>query len=392
MKTDCLRLLRINAVVYGLAVFPFLWRIFCPLYFVVTFHSVSSLFVMKAKLKDVAALAGVAPNTASTILNRRSNSWASKETEQRVFDAAKTLGYTPSRAALALRLGRYQAIGLVIPDLHNPFYTTLASLLEQRLRSSGYDMVLEQVRGGRNASAATSILERQVDGAVYVDSDMRAYRAFVAKNPKLGRPAVSVTSRRPDVPEVDTVMVDFTRGFTDAIDQLYKLGHRRFVFLSALSQGQDGGDRPHLFESLLHARGVPQQDIHCIHCQPDWKNVHSAFRDFVRDNRGRLPTALVAINDLSAIAAMRAACEEGLRVPEDLSVVGVDNIEIGSYLTKQLSTIEQPLQQMADTAAELLLARLNPPQADGEETPVAVVRELGVRFIGRETTAPARAE
>ena len=79
---------------------------------------------MRARLKDVAAKAGVAPNTASTILNRRPNSWASKETEQRVFDAAKELGYRPSRAALGLRMGSFKTIGLVIPDLHNPYYTT----------------------------------------------------------------------------------------------------------------------------------------------------------------------------------------------------------------------------------------------------------------------------
>lgn len=343
---------------------------------------------MKAKLKDVAALAGVAPNTASTILNRRSNSWASKETEQRVFDAAKKLGYTPSRTALALRLGRYQTIGLVIPDLHNPFYTTLADLLEQAFRSAGYDMILEQARSGRSESAVTAILDRQVDGVVYVDSDMRAHQALLRKSAASGRHAVALTSRRPQPQLMDTVMVDFTHGFSDAIHHLYGLGHRRFAFLAALSQGQDGGERPQLFETLLRQRGIPQQDYHVIHCDQDWQSAHAAFRDFLQLYRKALPTALIAINDLSAIAAIRAAGEAGIRVPEDLSVVGVDNIQLGSYLTRQLSTIEQPLAQMAASAAELLLERLNPRDKDTLREPV--LRELGVSFIAKETTAAAR--
>lgn len=350
---------------------------------------------MKAKLKDVAALAGVAPNTASTILNRRSNSWASKETEQRVFDAAKTLGYKPSRAALALRLGRYRTIGLVIPDLHNPFYTTLADLLEERFRAAGYDMIMEHARADieRERHCFTSILERQVDGVVYVVSDVQAHLDFFAKASGGSRPVVALTSQRVKTLGVDTVLLDFTPGFAEAIDTLYRLGHRDYVFLSALAKGQDHSERPRLFEQLLRERGIPAGQMDIVRCDHNWESARTAFKAFLQERgnlqghgNSRRPTALIAINDLSAIAAMRAACELGLRVPEDLSVVGVDNIRLGAYLPRQLSTIEQPLTQMAAASAELLLERL---ENKGDAIAEPQLREFATTFVPKETTAAA---
>ena len=97
----------------------------------------------KIRLKDVAAAAGVAVNTASTILNRRPNSWASKETEERVFKAASELGYRPNRAALGLRIGRFNAVGLLVADINNPFYTAFAHFLTLEAERQGYDVVIE---------------------------------------------------------------------------------------------------------------------------------------------------------------------------------------------------------------------------------------------------------
>ena len=96
----------------------------------------------KIRLKDVAERAGVAVNTASTILNRRPNSWASKETEERVFLAAKDLGYRPNRAAVALRSGRFNTVGLLIADLENPFYTHFSRVFGNEISGRGYDLVI----------------------------------------------------------------------------------------------------------------------------------------------------------------------------------------------------------------------------------------------------------
>src|SRR5688572_10183416 len=138
---------------------------------------------MKVRLKDVAARAGVAINTASTILNRRPNSWASKETEERVFRAAQELGYKPNRAAVALRSGKFNSIALLIPDLHNPFYCAFADLLEREAEKRNYDLLVESWRTDldRERHCLEDIVDREVDGVAAMLSDNPPHRAFLAE-------------------------------------------------------------------------------------------------------------------------------------------------------------------------------------------------------------------
>src|SRR5690606_34358155 len=127
----------------------------------------------RVRLKDVAERAGVAVNTASTILNQRPNSWASKETEARVFEAAKELGYRPSRTARALQSGRYNSICLLIPDLTNPFFATLADELEVAVEERGYSLLVENSRTSlvREKRLFAELADMEVDGAITYLSD-----------------------------------------------------------------------------------------------------------------------------------------------------------------------------------------------------------------------------
>lgn len=315
---------------------------------------------MRARLIDVAARAGVAPNTASTILNNRPDSWASKETRERVLLAAKELNYRPSKAAVAVRLGRFNTIGLVVPDLHNPFYPVLADYLDQAVQAHGYDLIIEHTRNdlASEQHCFRSILERQVDGAALIVSDPDLHRPFLAELARHGPPAVALASK-PDRPlPVDSVVSDFSKGFAQAIDYLLRLGHRRFAFLCALAKGQDDGRRPELYRSLLGARGIPSEDIFFVRCEHHIASARDAFRDLLGQTSGRRPTALIALNDLSAIGAMRAAAEAELGVPGDLSVVGVDNIPLGEFLPVALTTIAQPIKDMVACTAKLLVQRI----------------------------------
>ena len=237
-------------------------------------------YPMRARLIDVAARAGVAPNTASTILNHRPDSWASKETRERVFLAAKELNYRPSKAAQGVRLGRFNTIGLVVPDLHNPFYPVLADYLDQAVSAHGYDLILEH---GRNDLASEqhsfqSILDRQVDGVALIVSDPDLHRPFLTSLAASGPPAVALAAK-PDVAlPVDSVVSDFAEGFAQAIEHLVGLGHRRFAFLCALAKGQDDGRRPELFRSILGTRGIPPENIHFARCEHQIASARSAFR------------------------------------------------------------------------------------------------------------------
>lgn len=315
---------------------------------------------MRARLIDVAARAGVAPNTASTILNNRPDSWASKETRERVLLAAKELNYRPSKAALGVRTGRYNTIGLVVPDLHNPFYPVLADYLDQAIAAHGYDLILEHTRNdlASEQHCFQSILDRQVDGVALIVSDPELHRPFLAGLAKSGPPAVALAAK-PDVPlPIDAVVSDFSQGFAQAIDHLIGLGHRRFAFLCALAKGQDDGRRPELFRSLLGAKGIAAEDIFFVRCEHHIASARDAFRDLLRRTKTKRPTALIALNDLSAIGAIRAAADEALHVPRDLSVIGVDNIPLGEYLPVALTTISQPITEMVACTADLLIQRI----------------------------------
>lgn len=343
---------------------------------------------MRARLIDVAARAGVAANTASTILNNRPDSWASKETRERVLLAAKELNYRPSKAALGVRLGRYKTIGFVVPDLHNPFYPVLADFLDQAVAAHGYDLILEHSRNDLAAEqhCFESILDRQVDGVALIVSDPELHRPFLARLALSGPPAVALAAK-PDVAlPIDSVVSDFSEGFAQAVDHLLALGHKRFAFLCALAKGQDDGNRPELFRTLLGTKGIAPENISFVRCEHHIASARDAFRDLLRQTKTKRPTALIALNDLSAIGAMRAAADEKLSIPRDLSVIGVDNIPLGAYLPVALTTISQPIQDMVMRTANLLIQRI-----EGKAAARPSQTIFPTELVVRESTAkPAR--
>lgn len=343
---------------------------------------------MKARLKDVAEMAGVAPNTASTILNRRPNSWASKATEERVFRAAEKLNYRPSRAALGLRLGSFRTVGVVIPDIFDPFYNTFADLLEQHMREADYDLIIESTRNDLEYEphCLDSILERQIDAVVYFVGDLDRHLKFIKKAEKMGKKVVGLTADSGETPfPFDSVEIDFTPGLREAVTHLIQLGHRSFAFLSALAKGQKAGDRPILFDQLLREHGIPFEDRHFIDCAHDMESAKGSFGAFLDRIGDRSPTALIAINDLSAISAMRAARERKMRIPEDLSVIGINNIPIGNFLMCRLTSIAQPIDEMAKATAEILLQRLENKSEATADQPIA--RRFRGKLVVKESTS-----
>jgi LacI family transcriptional regulator len=343
------------------------------------------VFVQKTRLKDVAALAGVAVNTASTILNRRPNSWASKATEERVFRAAAELGYKPNRAAQALRVGRFNAIAVVIADLHNPFYSAFADALEDVAGDQGYDVLIETWRNDlrRERRVLDELENRQVDGIAAFLSDPGAHGAYLSMIARQQTPFVVLSNTGEEPLPVDAGLADFEGGLSSALGALLERGHRRIGYISALADGQYAGRRPELFRRLLIERGLGELDFSVVDCAP---TVDSARRAAAAMLKGeRRPTAIVALNDLSAIGVMRAAVDAGLRIPQDISVVGADDIPLGSFLPVSLSTIAQPITEMARFAAGQLIARIEAKDYD----PEPLTRIFPTRFIARESIAPA---
>jgi LacI family transcriptional regulator len=334
----------------------------------------------KVRLKDVAERAGVAVNTASTILNRRPNSWASKETEERVFAAAKELGYRPNRAAVALRSGSFKAIGLLVADLENPFYTHFSLVFGNAIAERGYELLIEswQTDLVREKKLLDEVVHRNVDGVVAFMSDLDEHGEFLKQQAKLGFPVVVVGMPGTGEQPVDVVSPDFTTGLRGAAKCLYDHGHRRFCFLAARSQGQRVGGRPAYFQEVIKEFGDTELEI--VACGPSVIEARGAAREVLA--KKERPSAVVALNDLAAIGVMRAAKDLGLRVPEDVSVVGIDGIPMGEQLLVSLSTVAQPHEEMVAKTVELLLARI-----EGDGGPPPQRASFPTRFIQRESVA-----
>ncbi|MCW1885844.1 LacI family transcriptional regulator [Luteolibacter flavescens] len=344
----------------------------------------------RIRLKDVAERAGVAVNTASTILNRRPNSWASKETEERVFQAARELGYRPSKTARALRSGRYHTIGLLIQDLTNPFFSTLADELEAAAEERGYDLLVENCRSSltREKHLLADLEDLEVDGSVLWLSDNEVFRPELTEMAHAKRPVVVLGNGIPETPiPVDAVLSDFSQGLADAVDALCQLGHKRFAFVSALAEGQADGQRPQLFQELLAARGIPAGNIDILRTGHTVESACETFAGFLKTRPDKRPTALLAMNDLAAIGAMRAAIEAGLKIPADLSVVGVDDVPLCSYLPISLTSIRQRYRMITRTAADLLISRIEA----AEEEPLPPRQEVfPTIYTPRESVSPAK--
>jgi LacI family transcriptional regulator len=344
----------------------------------------------RIRLKDVAERAGVAVNTASTILNRRPNSWASKETEARVFQAARELGYRPSKTARALRSGRYHTIGLLIQDLTNPFFSTLADELEAAVEERGYDLLVENCRSSlvREKHLLADLEDLEVDGSVLWLSDNEVFRPELTEMANAKRPVVVLGNGIPEKPiPVDAVLSDFTQGLTDAVDALCQLGHKRFAFVSALAEGQADGQRPRLFQEMLAARGIPAGNIDILRTGHTVESACETFATFLKKRPDKRPTALFAMNDLAAIGAMRAAIDDGLSIPADLSIVGVDDVPLCSYLPITLTSIRQRYRKITRTAADLLISRIESTDA----TALAPRQEIfATVYTPRESVGPAK--
>lgn len=335
----------------------------------------------RVRLKDVAERAGVAVNTASTILNRRPNSWASQATVERVFEAAKELGYRPNRAAVALQSGRFNTIGLLVADLENPFFTHAASLFGEKVEALGYDLVVESWRTDleRERKLLADFGERNVDGVIAFVSNVDSHRELFANQTPAGVPFVVLAMPGAGEVPVDLIMPNFATGLHQAAEALHADGHRRFAFLDARSEGQRVGKRPAIFEEKIDVLDGATLEI--LHSGPTIAEARAAAAPIL--SRADRPTAVVALNDLTAIGIMRAAIDAGLRVPQDVSVVGIDGIPLGEHLTVALSTVVQPYAEFTDKAVEFLTSRI-----EGDTAPPHRA-EFDTRFVPRDSSGPA---
>jgi DNA-binding LacI/PurR family transcriptional regulator len=307
-------------------------------------------------IRDVARHAGVSVATVSRVLN--DVPIVSDDMRERVRDAIARLGYRPSSAARSLSLGRSQAIGVVAPFFTSPSVVERLRGVAHRARDHGYGLMLFDVETGAQRAAAFAEFARRdrVDGLLVIS--LRLFDEDVDALVRDRLPVVMVDCGHPRIPHV---VIDDAHGGELAAEHLLARGHRRIGFVGDEPDGPDGPfgftsseDRRRGFRRALRRAGVrPASELECR--GPHGRTNARELAEALLRRPGR-PTAVFAASDTQAIGVLEAAQSAGLRVPEDLAVIGFDDIEIAEPLG--LSTVRQPLRQSGARGADLLLSAI----------------------------------
>lgn len=312
-------------------------------------------------LRDIAKAAGVSATTVSNVL--RGSKRVRSEVAERVLAVAEQSGYRPNRSARALRTGRTGTLGLIIPDLTNPFFPELAQAIVREARARGFSVSLVDSLEDPDAEEEGIILleEQRIDGAIWVP--VREFRP-------LPFPVVLVDRLAPDQ---DGVGSDHEMGGRLQADLAVTLGHRRVALITG----------PVALESArLRAKGF--LDLASSEMEVVWVAEAPFSEELPRKVRRHLAaggfTLVACGNDLIAIGVLRFLSEIGVAVPEEVSVIGYDDIPLAGVVRPPLTTVRQPLRQIGQEALRLLLRRIEHPQA----SPVQV--RLPVELVLRRST------
>jgi LacI family transcriptional regulator len=303
---------------------------------------------------DVAKLAGVSQSMVSYILNENTNLKISKETRQRVFEAMTRLGYVPNNLARSLRSGQTQTVGLVVPDNSNPFFAEIARQIEDLVFERGFSLILCNTDGDahKESTYVDVLLTKQVDGVILISAN--GSTASLEHLQQSGIPYV-LTDRNIEGVHADLVLVDNLVGGYLATRYLVELGMRRIACISGPVR-TSSGDRVKGYEKALAEAGIDLDPSLIVASTYTIEGGIASMNSLL--DSGPAPDGLFACNDMIALGAMRAAREHGLRVPQDLSVVGFDDIVLAHAIEPQLTTISQPISEIVREVTRLLFVRI----------------------------------
>lgn len=321
---------------------------------------------------DVAAKSGMSKSLVSLALSGSPK--VSDDSKKKILKAAKDLGYRPNAAARSLAARRSKTLGVLILDLHNPVSAEIVDAVQAEIRQYGYSSLL--VTGGDDPflekAEIDTLLQQQIEGLILISHRLtpEALKAIATEVP-----TVTVTREDIEVQHMDSVCNDDVAGAQIAVDHLVGLGHRNIVCLS-------GGDNPVSIsraEGYKHAmkrHGLTERTQIVSGGLTDTAGYSAAKKALEL-----APTALVVANDFAAVGAIAAIEESGLRVPEDISVVGYDGIRLGGLRSVNLTSVAQPLAELGKLAAKSIIERIEKPKSQSKR--IRVASELVVRGTTR---------
>jgi LacI family transcriptional regulator len=331
-------------------------------------------------LRDVARVAGVHPATVSRALNEETRGLVNEETARRVVKAAEKLGYQPNPIARGLKTNQSYTIGVLIPDLTNPLFPPILRGIEDRLETAGYTPLIANTDNDpeRELLDSQTMRARQVDGIIAATArrDHRLHDALL----EAGIELVLVNRRQEELP-VSSATADDRMGMRLSVEHLLSLGHTRIAHLAGPLDYSTGLDRHDSFHETMRAGGL-EPDPELVLVGEGFTESEGArlCEQLIAD--GRRFTAIAAANDLLALGCYDVFADRGVSCPEQVSVVGFNDMPFAARFQPPLTTIHIPHYEIGKAAAQLMLERLQ-----DADTPPREVR-LEPSLIVRESTAP----
>jgi LacI family transcriptional regulator len=327
-------------------------------------------------IEDVAKRAGVSKMTVSRVINN--SGYASRETRERVERAIEELGYVPNLLARSLRFKTTKTIALVLTDITNPYFTTIARGVEDTASEHGFSVIFCNTDESQDEEAKylNVLVQKQVDGMVLVPACCTTESvAFLSDR---AVPFVILDRRIPDA-QVDTVRCDSERGAYELTDHLLEQGHTQIAILSGPAVVTTAADRVEGFQHALRDAGLDSSRVYygAYSVEGGYRTAQRAIAESPR------PTALFAANNFIAFGALRALREHGLRVPDDMALVAFDDLPPTFTIDPFLTVMAQPAYEMGRRATLLLLDRL---AGKGGSDPQEII--LPTALMVRQSSAP----
>jgi LacI family transcriptional regulator len=299
-----------------------------------------------------------------------------------VWRAAAALNYYPNSHARALVSGRSRLLGLIVSDIMNPFFPELIHSFELLATQQGYDLILTSTdyQTTRMVGCVRRMLERKVDGVAIMTSEMDL--GLIKELARRGVPMVFMDVGRVG-PRMSHVLIDYASGIRQAVDHVVELGHRRVAFITGPLDLHSARTRRQAFLDGMRAHRIPPEPRLIREGTHTAEGGQRAMAALLRV--AKMPTAVVCSNDWTAIGALHAIDAAGLRVPEDISLVGFDDIPLASYTHPPLTSIRMSAGDVGSMAFDALFRLIGGERLEGE------IAQVPTRLVLRQSTAkPSR--
>ncbi len=335
---------------------------------------------MPLNIRQVAKLAGVSNATVSRVIN--GSDLVTPETTQRIRRIIQELNFVPNRSAAHFKRGKSQIYGIIVPDLTNPFFMEMVKIFEELLVENDLELLVANTdfHSSRTQRSIHRMLLRRVDGVAFLCSEQQAASLESLVQNRI--PVVTTDHHRTAI-GISDIVVNFRDGMSQIVGHLKELGHQNIGFIGGSEGLATSRDRRDTFLNAVVKFGMSSRDRWIV--AGDYKiSGGTAGMEAILE-QDEVPTAIVTANDLTAIGALRKAHEKGIRIPEDISVTGCDDLEISDIVYPPLTTLRISRRQYAQMLFDAL-------QIGAEElSQPGKVFSLPMQIVIRQSTGPPRA-